>query len=492
MFRTISMPLWLAVVAGAALAWLLLTALLLPGMRWFLRRRVNRLTAALNRRLHMQIPPIAMTRREVLIDRLMYDPQVLKAATVAAAAQGIPVEVVLQQQVRRYAREIVPAFNAYLYFRFGNRLARAIVNILYRVRLGHADSRALRSLGPGTSVVFVMNHRSNVDYILVAYLASKRVALSYAVGEWARVWPIQQFIRSLGAYFVRRNSGDGLYRRVLERYVQMAIAGGAVQAIFPEGGLSRDGLMRPPRVGLLDYMLRDFDPAGERDIAFVPVGLNYDRVLEDRTLLAEHGGQGERRSAFVALWVGLGFLASQSWLKLRGRWYRHGYACANFGAPISLKAYLAQAGWSPAALAREARGEHVLELARHLMAEVGRVVPVLPASLVATVLLAAGEDPLTEPEVQHRAQALQRRCEALGAHVYVPRGDPQYSVLVGLRILVLRRAVQLQGGAYYVVAKERPLLQYYANAIAHLSEAAQAASRRDPGTTTIRLRVLDS
>jgi hypothetical protein len=36
------------------------------------------------------------------------------------------------------------------------------------------------------------------------------------------------------------------------------------------------------------------------------------------------------------------------------------------------------------------------------------------------------------------------------------------------------------------------LLQYYANAIAHLSEAAQAASRRDPGTTTIRLRVLDS
>jgi glycerol-3-phosphate O-acyltransferase len=469
MFRTITLPMWLAVLAGAALAWLLLTALLLPGVRWVLRRRVNRLTAALNRRLHMQIPPIAMTRREVLIDRLMYDPQVLKAATAAATAQELPVEVVLQQQVRRYAREIVPAFNAYLYFRFGNRFARWIVNILYRVRLGHADSRALRALGPNTSVVFVMNHRSNVDYILVAYLASKRVALSYAVGEWARVWPIQQFVRSLGAYFVRRNSGDMLYRRVLERYVQMAVAGGAVQAIFPEGGLSRDGLMRQPKIGLLDYMLRDFDPAGERDIAFVPVGLNYDRVLEDRTLLAESGGKAERRSALAAIWVGLGFLVSQSWLKLRGRWYRHGYACANFGSPISLKSWLARAGWSPTSLTREERGERMLELAQHLMSQVGRVVPVLPASLVATVLLAAGDDPITEAEVQDRAQALQRRCEALGAHVYVPRGDPQYSVLVGLRILALRRAVVLRDSAWHVVPKERVLLQYYANAIAHLA-----------------------
>ena len=50
----------------------------------------------------------------------------------------------------------------------------------------------------------------------------ERTALSYAVGEWARVWPLQALIRSMGAYFVRRDSGDALYRRVLERYVHMA------------------------------------------------------------------------------------------------------------------------------------------------------------------------------------------------------------------------------------------------------------------------------
>ena len=354
MSASVELPLWLVLVGACACAWLLASRLLLPGARWYFRRRINRLTASLNRRLHLQIPPIAMTRREVLIDRLVYDPKVLRELARYADASGVPPEVALRH-VRHYAREIVPAFNAYLYFRLGNRLSRAIVNMLYRVRLGHAESRALRQIPRNASVVFVMNHRSNIDYILVAYLASKRVALSYAVGEWARVWPIQQIIRSLGAYFVRRESGNQLYRRVLERYVQMAIDGGAVQAIFPEGGLSRDGRLRTPKIGLLDYMLRGFDPAGERDIVFVPVGLNYDRVLEDRTLLAADFARAERRSGLAAVGNTLRFLGSQLSLRLRGRWYRFGYACANFGAPISLKAYLARAGWNPVALERAVR-----------------------------------------------------------------------------------------------------------------------------------------
>ena len=49
--------------------------------------------------------------------------------------------------------------------------------------------------------------------------AAEKAALSYAVGEWARVWPLQSLVRAMGAYFVRRNSKDALYRKVLERYV---------------------------------------------------------------------------------------------------------------------------------------------------------------------------------------------------------------------------------------------------------------------------------
>ena len=67
------------------------------------------------------------------------------------------------------------------------------------------------------------------------------------------------------------------------------------QAVFPEGGLSRDGRLRPPKLGLLDYMVRSFDPAGDRDIFFVPVGISYSRPSRTAAL-AERGRRVERTS----------------------------------------------------------------------------------------------------------------------------------------------------------------------------------------------------
>ena len=94
-------------------------------------------------------------------------------------------------------------------------------------------------------------------------------------------WLLQNLIRSMGAYFVRRDLSEPLYRSVLSRYVQLAAAG-VTQAMFPEGGLTRDGALRAPKLGLLGYIVGRFDPKGARDVVFVPVGINYDRVIEDR------------------------------------------------------------------------------------------------------------------------------------------------------------------------------------------------------------------
>jgi glycerol-3-phosphate O-acyltransferase len=308
--------------------------------------------------------------------------------------------------------------------------------------------------------------------LLIGYLASKRMALSYAVGEWAKVWPIQQIIRTLGAYFVRRGSGDALYRRVLERYVQMAVDGGAVQAIFPEGGLSRDGLLRQPKIGLLDYMVRSFNPlANERDIVFVPVAINYDRVLEDRTLLIDNDATSERKSGFAAVKQTLKFVFSQFGLMIRGKWYRFGYACANFGSPISLRAYLTKHDWNPAHLDPTTRGPHVERLAAHLLMSVGRIVPVLPVSVIAKIFVDAPEQSFTEEEIKAHALKLQQHFQSLGAHVYIPRDDADYSVVVGLRMLTLRRLVIESEGRFRMEVQSERVLRYYANAITHLTTA---------------------
>src|SRR5207253_382389 len=121
-----------------------------------------------------------------------------------------------------------------------------------------------------------------------------------------RVWPLDNLLRALGAFFVRRDSRNRVYRKVLERYVQIAVDHGITQGIFPEGGLSRDGHLGAPKLGLLAYATRHFSGTDGRDLVFVPVAINYDRVLEDRTLVRELDPAAARSSAAhtvaTALW----------------------------------------------------------------------------------------------------------------------------------------------------------------------------------------------
>ena len=474
MNEPVTVPLWLFAAIGAFALWSVLDRLLIPSTRWFLRGRVNRLIGRINRRLDIEIKPFQLTRRQVLIDRLLYDPQVLAAASEHARAGNMPQDAAMLR-ARRYASEIVPAFNAYFYFRIGYGIARGLARALYRVRMGYADADALAAVPPDATVVFVMNHRSNMDYVLVAFLAADRTALSYAVGEWARIWPLQQLIRAMGAYFVRRNSNDPLYRRVLERYVHMATEAGVAQAMYPEGGLTRDGKLRPPRLGLLDYALKSFDPAGTRDVVFVPVGINYDRVLEDRTQLRAGDAEAKRVGGWQAFRVTLRFWGRNLGQMIRGRWFRFGYACVNFGTPVSARTWLAtnaaDSGGDLRRLDKDARFATIDRLGGDLMRAIGAVVPVLPVSLVSSVLLDATE-PMDELGLKAAASDRMEALHAAGAKLYLPRADRDYAIHVGLRMLTLRRLVSIDdNGLYAAVPAERPLLAYYANAIAHLRPA---------------------
>ena len=277
--------------------------------------------------------------RQDRIARLIYDSKVMDAVAEHAAETGLPVPVAFEE-ARRYAREIVPGFSTTLYFSVAIRLARGLSRTLYRVRFGRPD-RALSQIDPGATVVFVMNHRSNMDYVLVTWLVANRASISYAVGEWARIWPLSGMIRAMGAYFIRRNSRNALYRRVLARYVQMTTAEGITQAIFPEGGLSLDGRVGEARLGLLSYIVADHDPGG-RDVVFVPVGIAYDRVLEDG-ILTKAAGDGSRRfraNPVAVIWGALGIVVRVMVRRFKG----FGTAAAAFGNPVSLHRFMQARG----------------------------------------------------------------------------------------------------------------------------------------------------
>jgi glycerol-3-phosphate O-acyltransferase len=464
----VTLPLWAVVILTALAAFAAIDRILVPSVRWAIRRRANRAIDKLNTRLRLRIQPFKLTRRQVLTDRLVFDPEVLNAVDVYVKETGVPREVAMEK-VKRYANEIVPAFSAYAYFRIGTRIARGISKMLYRVRIGVRSDDALAAVDPASSVIFVINHRSNMDYVLVTYVAATSSALSYAVGEWAQVWGLRSLIKSMGAYFISRDSREPLYRKVLACYVHMATVAGVTQAIFPEGGLSRDGRLRPPKFGLLSYMVAGFDHLGSRDVVFIPVAINYDRVLEDRMLTSVANTEPGKKPVFGfnALTFARHFLR-HVWMALHGEWYRFGYTCVSFGEPVSLRKHVAEEEIDFRSMAPEPRHTEIEKLGNKLMDAVGRVVPALPVSLVSTAMLQAGESPLSLLEIKQRVSGLIGELEGQGTYVHIPRADRDYAIAVGLRMLTLRHLVLELDGNYRANPKELVLLKYYANAIAHL------------------------
>ena len=442
MFGTVTLPIWLFALILLFAAVTALSHVFIPPVRWFFRRRLERAVTQLNKRLTVPIHPLKLLRRQDMIQRLSYDPVVLEAVAEHARDEHIR-EDVAHSTAKRYAREIVPSFSATAYFGFATRFARWLSTRLYDVHVTRADDSAV---GPNETAVFVINHRSNMDYVLVTYLAADRSALSYAVGEWARIWPISRLLRAMGAYFIRRRSRNTLYRRVLARYVQIATAGGVAQAMFPEGGLSLDGRVGPAKLGLLNYIVEGHARNG-REIAFVPVSLNYDRVLEDN-ILVEAGLAGHRRFRGSFL-TGSAFVLRWAWRRMRGKVRRFGVAAVSFGEPIRL----GDIGPEP----------NTKALARRLMAAIAGNVPVLAAPMVAKAILDGAS---SVQEVTESVSRMRAGFRARGVPVCVPEDDTAKAVDRALSLYALRHVVSRgKDGALEVLPRGRVILPYYAASI---------------------------
>ena len=446
MTQTVTLPLWLFILILLFAAVTAASHLLIPSVRWFFRRRLEKAVKQLNTRLKRPIEPFKLTRRYDMIQRLIYDPEVSREIANYARENDVP-ENVAFEKAQDYAREIVPSFSAFTYFSFAIRVARLLVNSVYRIEKADSNDSVFNDVPKEATVVFIMNHRSNMDYVLVTYLAAPNSALSYAVGEWARVWPLSALIKSLGAYFIRRRSRGALYRKVLARYVQMATAGGVTQAMYPEGGLSLTGALQPPKMGLLSYLVEGYDPEGERDVVFVPVAINYDRVLEDTVLIAAHE-RGDRRFG-ARITVVVGFILRKLWQRLRRQETRFGAAAVAFGRPLSMRDSGAR--------------QTIEELSDELMARISEVMPILTVPVIARVLTHSDRVPVGD---------LNRMvAETLGQ---LPQGNIALDqerlamevdrAMVGLE---RRELVRRDADDWTVTEGSTRILIFYANSIAH-------------------------
>ena len=433
-------------------------------MRGWLRRRALRTVHQFRARLARYKLQERRLARAALAD----DPAITAAVQAHMAEHNLP-EAAVQRRVRQYLDEIVPNFSVLSYYKLGYNLAKIFVNLLYKVSVDYQDEAALGRIPKGDVVVYLMNHRSNADYVVVAYVLARGVHVSYAVGEWARAWPLEYVFKSFGAYFIRRRFREPLYHTVLERYVQLITRNGVTQGIFPEGGLTRDGKLRAPKLGLLDYICRTLaDPAFDRDIWLVPVAMNYDRVLEDRSLIRELIDERDRPGRIAQLGTVLWYLASNTMRLLTGRLKRYGRVAVNFGTPLSVRGWLRTAPDGVLDWPKERRLPELDRLAREMLTRIGAIIPVTPVPLAAATLLSFGQTIVQKAAVLERMDQLRDRLKDVNGKVV--RGGARIADIWdrAWRMLRMRRLVMADGETLIVLPRGRPLLEYYANSIAHL------------------------
>jgi glycerol-3-phosphate O-acyltransferase len=272
-----------------------------------------------------------------------------------------------------------------------------------------------------------------------------------------------------GAYFILRRFREPLYHAVLERYVQLITKNGVTQGIFPEGGLTRDGALRPPKLGLLDYICRTArDPEFHRDIWLVPVALNYDRVLEDRSLIRELLAEGDRPGRVSQLLTVMNYLLGNTLRFVAGRLKRYGRVAVNFGTPLSLRNWLASAPPGLLDWPKERRLPELEKLATEMVGRIGAVIPVTPVPLAAAALLSFEQTVVTRDALLDRMDVIRDRL--LDVNAKVVRGGSRIEEVWdrAWRMLRLRRLVVEEGQSLVILPRGRPLLQYYANSISHL------------------------
>lgn len=283
-------------------------------------------------------------------------------------------------------------------------------------------------------VAYASNHRSHIDY-LVEPLALDDAGIRppiIAAGINLFGGPLGLIHKHVtGALPIRRNMKDPAYLITLKAYVSELLHKHDL-FFYPEGGRSYSGELKAMKTGLFSACI----DAGVPGMQLVPVAVAYDLVLEDHVIAKQRvKGRQKAFSREVAELVryAVGY---------------HSRSFVTFGRPIPLDG-----------IDGESR-KAVMDLARHVRAEIGLLAKVLPTA----VLAAAMRPSVTRADLSDRIAAILDTLRAVGANLGVTSAEEVLALAT--EPLETRNIIAIEAGRYRV--RERHVLRYYARSIAHL------------------------
>ncbi|MCC5884428.1 MAG: glycerol-3-phosphate 1-O-acyltransferase PlsB [Halomonas sp.] len=419
------------------------------------------------RRMRTRVLGPDLSHRRTLIEGVAASPEVRRVIGELAVSEKRSVER-LERRALRYGREIASNMT-FPVLRFMDGLLRRLWNRLYDgVEVRGLDR--VKALAGDHTLVYVPCHRSHIDYLLLSYVLYRDGLMPphVAAGRNLNMLLVGPLLRRGGAFFMRRSFRDKpLYAAVFNEYLHRLLERGHPLEYFIEGGRSRSGRMLSPRPGMLSMTLRSYlrSAAGTSPprLAFIPVYIGYERIIENASYQREMRGGKKRKESPWALLRVIGQLRQP-----------FGKVAVNIGEPLSLGAFLDDTtmGWRDDASQAKPPwlNRAVPALGDELARRINGAAALNPVNLVALALLATPHHAIEVSLMKRQLgllAALQRHCPG-GEHTSLPQGDPSTWIDQVVSLGMIERRPHALGDILVATKEQSNLLVWYRNNVLHL------------------------
>ncbi|MCL1597673.1 MAG: 1-acyl-sn-glycerol-3-phosphate acyltransferase, partial [Actinomycetia bacterium] len=302
-----------------------------------------------------------------------------------AKDSGRPIKRV-RLRTSRYLKEIAAQHSPYVIDVVNGITSTLIATAHHSVAYSTSDLHAIYTLAEEYPLVFLPSHKSNFDHLVFQHvLYENELPLNHTAGginmNFFLVGPL---LRRSGIFFIRREfKNNEPYKFVLRQYLDYLLEKRFALEWYIEGGRSRSGKLREPRLGLLKYVTDSYQRGIADDVILVPVSINYDQISDVSSYAAEQRGRSKDRESLA--WA-IKFIA--------GLRRRNGSIHIRFGEPLFLSSRVGRTE----DLASDTGRLTLPKVAFEVSTRINDVTPITPISLVTLALLSREERGFTVPE----------------------------------------------------------------------------------------------
>jgi len=298
----------------------------------------------------------------------------------------------MRQRMGRYLKEIAAQHSPYVIDIVNGITTKAIRTAHHSVDYSESELRSIYQSAEEDPLVFLPSHKSNFDHLVFQHvLYENGLPLNHTAGGInMNFFLIGPLLRRAGIFFIRREFSDNEpYKFVLRQYLDYLLEKRFALEWYIEGGRSRSGKLREPKMGLLAYVADSYQRGITNDVILVPVSINYDQITDVGSYAEEQRGGKKEAESFAWALRFLGSLRRQN-----GRIY------VRFGEPLPLSSRIGR----DEDLTSEEGRLTLPKIAFEVSTRINDATPITAISMVTLALLSEEKHGLTVSETAERIE----------------------------------------------------------------------------------------